>query len=46
MHTGSWWRDLKEGDHLEEPDVDRRIMLKWIFKNLDGGHGLGWSGPG
>ena len=22
---------LRERDHMEDPDVDRRIMLKWIF---------------
>ena len=26
-----------EGDHLEDPDVDWKIILKWIFKRLDGG---------
>ena len=24
-----------ERDHLEEPDVDRRIILKWIFRKWD-----------
>jgi hypothetical protein len=38
--TGFWWGDLREGDHLEGPDVDRRIILKWIFKKWVGGHGL------
>jgi hypothetical protein len=28
VHTGFWWRDLREGDHLEDPDIDGRIMLK------------------
>jgi hypothetical protein len=32
--------DLREGDHLEDRDVDGRIILKWIFKKWDGGHGL------
>jgi hypothetical protein len=37
VHTGFWWGDLREGDHLGDPRVDRRIILKWIFKKWDGG---------
>jgi hypothetical protein len=37
VHTGFWWEDLREGDQLGDPEVDGRIILRWIFKNLDVG---------
>jgi hypothetical protein len=44
VHTGFWWGNLKERDHLEELSVDVRIVLRWIFRKWDVGAwtGLGW----
>ena len=32
----SYVQDVRESDHLEDPNVDGRIILKWIFR-WDGG---------
>jgi len=40
MHTRFWWRDLRERDCLEDMGIDWRIILKWIFKKWNWGHGL------
>jgi hypothetical protein len=37
VHTGFWWGDLREGEHLKDPGIDGRITLKWMFKKCDGG---------
>jgi hypothetical protein len=31
-----WWGNLRVGDHLGDPDVDGRIILRWIFRKWDG----------
>ena len=37
LHTGFWWGNPREGDHLEDVSVDGKIILNWIFKKRDGG---------
>jgi hypothetical protein len=37
VHSGFWWGNLSERDHLEDPSVDGRIILRWILKKWDGG---------
>jgi hypothetical protein len=41
--TGCWWRYLSERDHWGDPDVDGRIILRGIFRKLEGVMGTGWS---
>ena len=41
--TGFWWGSLRERGHWVDPDVDERIKLRMIFRNLEGVVGTGWS---
>jgi len=43
VYTGFWWGNLRERDHLEDPGVDERIILRWIFRKWDFGAWTGWS---
>jgi len=46
VYTGFWCGNLKEGDHFEDPDVDARKMLRWIFGKWEMGYGLDIAGSG
>ena len=35
VHTGFWWGNLSERDHLGDEGVDGRIILRWIFRKWD-----------
>ena len=35
MYSGFCGGLLRERDHLEDPDLDRRIILGWIFRKWD-----------
>ena len=37
---------MREEGHLEDPDVDGKIILKLIFEKFDGGRGLDKFGSG
>jgi hypothetical protein len=32
-YTGFWWGNRRKRDHLEDPGVDERIILRWIFRS-------------
>jgi len=40
VYTGFWWGNLRKGDHLECPGINEKIILKWILRKWDAGHGL------
>jgi len=44
VNTGFWWENLRERDHLEDPGLDWRIKLGWMFRKW--GHGLDQSDSG
>ena len=39
--TGFWQGNPRDGDRLEDPGVDERIILKWILEKWDG---RAWTG--
>jgi len=34
--TGCWWGILRERGRWGDQDVDGRIILRWIFRKLEG----------
>ena len=40
VYTRLWLGNLMERDHLEDPVVDRMLILRLIFRKWNGGHGL------
>jgi hypothetical protein len=34
-YTGFWWGNLRERDRLGDPDIDERIILRWIIRKCD-----------
>jgi len=35
--TGFWWGNLRERGHLENPEINGRVILRWIFRKCDVG---------
>jgi hypothetical protein len=36
-YVALWWGNLRVRDHMEDPGVDGRIRLRWIFRKWDAG---------
>ena len=48
-YTGFWWGNLRERGHLGDPDIDWRIILRWIMDLQEvgcGRYGLDRAGSG
>jgi len=37
VYTGFWWGNLRKRDHLENPGIDGRIILRWVFRKCNVG---------
>jgi len=44
VYIGFWWGNLRERDRLGDSGIDRRIILRWIFRKWEMGvqTGLSW----
>ena len=46
VYTGFWWGNMRARDHIKDPGVEGRILLKWVFRKWDVFHGLDRYGSG
>jgi hypothetical protein len=46
VHTGFWWGDLREGDHLGDPGVHGEDNIKIDVQEVGWRHGLDLAGSG
>jgi hypothetical protein len=35
MYKVFWWGNLRKGEHLEDPGLYGKIILRWIFMKWD-----------
>jgi hypothetical protein len=42
-HTEFWWGNLRERDQWGDPDVNGRLILRWIFRKWEGVVWTEWS---
>jgi hypothetical protein len=40
-YAGIWWGNLRERGNLEDPGVDEKKILRWIFRKWDA---VAWTG--
>jgi hypothetical protein len=41
VHAGVSWGIQSKRDHLEDPDIHEKIILRWIIRKWDG---VAWTG--
>jgi hypothetical protein len=46
MYVCMWWENVRERDHLKDPVIDGKVILRWIFKKWEVGYGVDRSGSG